>query len=328
MTYECDFSDVRGNRDAIAAIVEATCTRSHVLLVGPRGIGTTMLARRAPTILEPTASDLNWATIEYTAMGLLGAPTPPFRAPHHTISEAALVGKWHRVHRVTCPTQRAIVPPHRCNCADDRGQPGDRVSRPGEVMLARFGVLYLDELIDFSRSAIGALGQHLRTAPFRLQPLVIASVTPCPCGYLGSDAKVCACTPEMVARHTARIEAYEKILGGFVRVRVDAALLADLRKGGNGPASAWIRDRLGEVHESPQLDDLTRDIRQGTPPAESDWIAGWRAWVYQDERPRLASMAVGWDAAAHVNENSAVKPIASEAAEQYRRHHATREVAS
>ena len=227
-----DMSDVRGQAAARFALEIAVAGGHNLLMVGAPGIGKTMLARRIPTILPPLERDESVETTKvYSAVGL--APgglvhERPFRSPHHTVSTAALVG-------------------------------GGTPPRPGEVSLAHNGVLFLDELPEFSRGAVESLRQPLEdrvvaiaraagSVTFPASFLLAASANPCPCGWLGSDLKVCTCG-------SGTLERYRQRLSGPLLDRIDIQVfvphltIAQMRDSTPGEPSERVRERVVRARE-------------------------------------------------------------------------------
>jgi magnesium chelatase family protein len=186
-----DFEDVMGQGTAKRALEVAAAGGHNILMIGPPGSGKSMMARRLPSILPPLTSEESLeATRVHSVAGRLrpGAgllSTRPFRAPHHSVSDAGLVG-------------------------------GGGVPRPGEASLAHHGVLFLDELPEFRRSALEALRQPLEDgvihigrarAAVRLPArfMLVAAMNPCPCGRLADPAGECVCGPEQIRRYRARV---------------------------------------------------------------------------------------------------------------------------
>jgi magnesium chelatase family protein len=195
-----DFADVNGQALARRALEIAAAGGHNVLMLGPPGAGKTMMARRVPGILPPlTFEEAIEATTIHSVCGLLPPGVGllrerPFRAPHHTVSDVALVG-------------------------------GGSLPRPGEISLAHNGVLFLDEMPEFDRRALEVLRQPLeegavtiaraaRTATFPARFMLVAAMNPCPCGFLGDPTRVCRCTPPEISRYRGR-------LSGPLRDRLD-----------------------------------------------------------------------------------------------------------
>ena len=227
--YEEDFVDVKGQDYAKRALLIAASGSHNVLMIGPPGTGKTLLARRLPTIMPPlTPPDSLETTRIYSAMGLLKSGEPlmairPFRSPHHSVSDAGLVG-------------------------------GGSTPHPGEISLAHKGVLFLDELPEFNRKTLEVLRQPLeegqvtisralRSTTFPADFVLIAAMNPCPCGYRSDPRRACTCTPPQVDRYLSKISG--PLLDRIdLHVEVPSVPFAQLNEAPPGPTSA---DFLAQV---------------------------------------------------------------------------------
>jgi magnesium chelatase family protein len=227
-TAFADLTDVRGQEVPRRALEIAAAGGHNLLFVGPPGAGKTMLAARLPGILPPLSFDEALeTTMVYSTAGLLGGSAlvaaRPFRAPHHTVSSAGLLG-------------------------------GGPTVRPGEISLAHNGVLFLDELLEFPRNVLEMLRQPLeeravtivrvrRGVTYPADFMLIAALNPCPCGHLGSTVRTCVCS-------TAAITTYRSRLSGPLLDRIDlhvdvpALPYRALAHAEAGESSASIRDRV------------------------------------------------------------------------------------